>query len=87
MAKVVIPPQLRDLTGGASEVEVSGANVRQVIASLEERFPGIGARLRDGDSLAPGIAVDVDGEFPGLGLLAPVRPDSEIHFLPAISGG
>lgn len=87
MAKVVIPPLLRELTGGRSEVTAEGKNVREVIASLDQQFPGLGERLRVGDALARGIAVDVDGQVPGLGLLAPVAPDSEIHFLPAISGG
>lgn len=87
MAKVIIPPLLRNLTAGQVEVEATGKNVREIIASLDEQFPGIADRLRQGDALAPGIAVDIDGVVPGLGLLAHVQPDSEIHFLPAISGG
>jgi hypothetical protein len=35
----------------------------------------------------PGLAVVVDGETSQLGLLAQVREDSEIHFLPALGGG
>jgi hypothetical protein len=29
----------------------------------------------------------VDGEVARLGLLQPVRADSEVHFLPALGGG
>ena len=35
----------------------------------------------------PGIAVIIDGETANLGMLEKVKEDSEIHFLPAISGG
>ena len=38
-----------------------------------------------GDAIAPGLAVSVDGSMTSR-LLA-IRPDSEIHFLPAIGGG
>lgn len=87
MAVVHIPPLLRELTGGNETVQATGRNVDQIITSLDESFPGIGQRLRSGDSLASGIAVDIDGVVPGLGLLAPVKEESEIHFVPAIAGG
>ena len=87
MARVFIPPLLLPVTGGASEIDVEGANVRQVIAALEERFPEIRARLCEGDHLKPGLAVAVDGRLSGVGLLQKVRPESEVHFLPAVGGG
>ena len=87
MATVYIPTLLRDVMGGESQVVVEGGTLRRVIESLDQKFPGIAARLRDGDSIAPGLAVDVDGVFANQGLLTPVGPDSEIHFLPAIGGG
>ena len=61
--------------------------MRQVINDLDRQFPGIKDRLCDGDELRPGIAVAVDTQVATMGLLQPVREDSEIHFLPAISGG
>ena len=87
MAVVFIPAQMRSLSGGVDRVEIEAESVRQVIRALDERFPGIGARLRDGDGLAPGLAVSVDGAFSAKGLYAPVGPTSEVHFLPAIGGG
>lgn len=87
MPRAFIPPLLRPLTGGVSEVEVEGSNVRQVIAALDERFPGIRERLCEGDHLRPGLAVAVDGRMSSVGLLQKVRPESEVHFLPAIGGG
>ena len=87
MARVFIPPLLRPLTGGASEIDVEGSSVRQVIAALDERYPGIGERLCEGDQLRPGLAVAVDGRMSSVGLLQKVQPESEVHFLPAIGGG
>jgi molybdopterin converting factor small subunit len=87
MARVFLPSQMRDLTGGLAEVEVAGGSLRQLIDALEGRFPGFAARvLRDG-KLAPGLAVSIDGEITTRGLLAPVGPESEVHFVAAISGG
>jgi molybdopterin synthase sulfur carrier subunit len=87
MARVFLQPQLRDLTDGVAEVSASGATLRQVIATLDQAYPGIAARLvRDG-GLAAGIAVSIDGVVSTRGMLAPVAADSEIHFLPAIGGG
>ena len=54
---------------------------------LERRYPGVKARLCDAGGLRPGMVVAVDTAVAGLGLLQPVGPDSEVHFLPAIGGG
>jgi molybdopterin synthase sulfur carrier subunit len=87
MALVWIPPLLRDLTGGRESVTASGANVADVLADLERQYPDTRERLCRGEELRPGLAVIVDGQAASLGLLETVKPDSEIHFLPAISGG
>ena len=89
MATVYIPSLLRDLTDGRDSVVVPGASVREVLQRLEATYPGIQARLceGEGDTLRPGVAVAVDGQLTPLGLLAPLGPQSEVHFLPAISGG
>jgi molybdopterin synthase sulfur carrier subunit len=87
MVRVFIPPLLRSATGGLEEVEVAAATVRQVVAALEARFPGVTERLCTGDSLRPGMTVAVDGTVSSLGLLQKVRDGSEIHFLPAVGGG
>lgn len=87
MAIVFIPTLLRASTGGASQLEVEGATVRQVIGNLELLHPGIQSRLVDGGRLRPNISVAIDGEISSLGLLEAVEPNSEIHFLTAIKGG
>ena len=87
MPVVFIPPLLRGLTAGNDRVSVRGSTLRQIVNNLEMIYPGLKERLLDGDDLSAGIAVSVDGEFTRLGLLQPIAPDSEVHFLPAISGG
>jgi len=87
MVTVFIPPLLRDSAGGIDHVEVSATTVRQVVAALEARFPGIRDRLCAGDELRPGLAVAVSGTVSSLGLLQKVPDGSEVHFLPAIGGG
>jgi molybdopterin synthase sulfur carrier subunit len=87
MPRVFIPPQMRDLTAGESEVTVDGATLRQVFAALDARFPGLGARLHDSERFASGLAVAIDGVVTSRGLLTRVGPQSEVHFLPAIGGG
>lgn len=87
MATVHIPTQLRSLTAGADRVEAAGENLRQVVAALEAAHPGLAARLLKDGALSPGLAASIDGSFSNRGLLAKVRPESDIYFLPAIGGG
>jgi molybdopterin synthase sulfur carrier subunit len=87
MPTVHIPPQMRDLTGGRSELSAEGRTLRQVIADLEAQCPGIAARLVAEDRILPGLAVSIDGVVTSRGLLARLEPTSQIHFLPAFGGG
>lgn len=87
MARVWIPSLLRDLTGGISEMTVPGQTIREVIDSLEARFPGLRERLCEQEHIRPNIAVVVDGIRSNQGLRERLGEDSEVHFVPAISGG
>jgi sulfur-carrier protein len=87
MAVVWIPALLQGLSGGEEKITVSGATVGQIIDQLEARFPGIKARLVDGQALRPHIAVAIDGDVSPEGLEQDVQESSEIHFIPALSGG
>jgi molybdopterin synthase sulfur carrier subunit len=87
MARVWIPSLLRDLTGGREQIQVPGGTVREVVDQLDQLFPGIRLRLCDANGLRPGIAVAVDTQVCRAGLVQAVTEDSEIHFLPAVSGG
>lgn len=87
MARIFIPPTLRPLTGGLTEVAVTGATVREAIDQLEAAYPGTKAQLCKDDHLRPGLMVAVDSSVASSGLRHPLLPDSEVHFLPAIGGG
>jgi molybdopterin synthase sulfur carrier subunit len=84
---VYIPALLQALTGGRAAIEVEGGTVHEVIANLDRLWPGIGERLVEGGRLRPNISVAVDGEISPIGLLEPVAPASEVHFVAAIKGG
>jgi molybdopterin synthase sulfur carrier subunit len=86
VAIVFIPAQLQDLTGGLDQVELDASSLREVIARLEQRFPGTRDRLCDDDGLSPALQVSVDHVMTRR-LRAEVGPDSEVHFLPSIGGG
>ena len=75
------------MTGGLAEIDVPGATVREIIDQLEARHPGLRDRLVEDGRLRPNIAVVVDGANGRQGLRQPVSESSEVHFVPAISGG
>lgn len=87
MATVYIPTMLLPVTGGVKQTQVSASNVRQVINELEEQFPGIKDRLTEDNQVRSNLAVSIDGEIARMGLMERVRENSEVHFVPAISGG
>ena len=78
---MVLPRSLQPRFGGAAELHVEARNVRELIAALDRRAPGFAEEV-DGR-----MAVAIDGEIISDPLLEPVGPDSEVHFLPRISGG
>lgn len=88
MATVWIPSLLQALTGGAHTVTVPGRTLRQVINNLDAQFPGLKDRLVDDEGgLVPEIAAAIDGDTEHLGMIQPLDEDSEIQFIPAVSGG
>lgn len=90
MPNIRVPSSLRSLTGGASEVTTAAATVRDAIADLDRRHPGIGARILDGSgALKPFIRIFVASEDIGglTGLDTPVGERDEIEIIPAIAGG
>ena len=87
MVTVYVPTMLLPLTGGVKQVPVAAVNVLQVINALEELYPGIKERLVEDNQLRPSLSVAIDGEIARMGLLERVGENSEVHFVPAISGG
>ncbi len=87
---VKIPTQLRSAAGGATEAELEGATVRDVLDSLYDRFEGLGERLADEDgSLRRFVNVYLGGEDIRFldGLDTPVDDGAELTILPAVAGG
>jgi len=78
---------MRKLTDGRDRVTVSGKNLREAIADLDRQFPGIASQLIDDGDIKAAIAVSIDGEVGTNGVLDTIRENSEIHFMPQISGG
>ena len=87
MPVIWIPALLRDLTGGQEQVAVPGDTLGQVFDELDILHPGIKARLIHDDQLRPDFSIIVNGTVSHLRLRQPLSEDSEIHLLPAISGG
>lgn len=87
MAVVWIPSLLRGMTGGLAQIEIEATSVRELIDQLEARHPGIKDRLVAEDRLRPNIALVIDGVNSKQGLRQPLAADSEVHFVPAMSGG
>ena len=87
MPIVVIPSLMRDLAPGVEQVIVPGASVRQVIEQLELRYPGLRERLCQGERLRPNIAVVVDGTISQQRMNHPLKENSLVRFIPALSGG
>ena len=81
MAHVSLIGNLKQFTGGVTEVELDAGNVRQLFRQLGERFPELAPHLEDG------LAVAIDGQIYQDALLEPIAPDSEVHILPQIAGG
>jgi molybdopterin converting factor small subunit len=67
-------------------VEAEGANVAEVIDALDRRIPGLRNRLVDaGPIIRTHINVFVGGRRATLQTIVP--PGSEVHVIPAVSGG
>jgi molybdopterin converting factor small subunit len=78
---------MQNLCDGEQKLVIEGTNLRQVIDNLDSQYTGFKDRLVNDGKLKPNISVAVDGEITPLGMIQKVATDSEIHFLPAISGG
>lgn len=87
---VRIPTTLRTLTGGASEVEIEGAKVSEVLANLEAAHPGFASRiLDDSGALRRFVNVfvaDEDVRFMD-GLDTAVADGNTVSIIPAVAGG
>ena len=88
----MIPGQLRELAGNRPEVriDVPPGPLSGALARLWAECPGVRDRvITELGRVRPHINIFVDGENirDAAGLETPVRADSEVFILPAVSGG
>ena len=85
--KVRIPDPLRSYTQHAKVVDADGATVGDVLADLDERFPGIRFRMVDEqNAIRKHMKVFVNDESVR-DLATPLRPGDEVTIMQALSGG
>ncbi len=87
---VRIPSPLQKLTKNQEEVKAEGANVKEVIDSLEKQFPGIKARICDEKgNIRKFVNIYVNEE--DVRFLqrdkTTVKAGDEVSIIPAIAGG
>ena len=90
MPSVRIPTPLRKLTADKDEVNVSAANVGQLIDAMESRFPGIKNRLCDeSGNVRRFINLYVNNEDIRFlnGKETALKEDDIVSIIPAIAGG
>jgi len=89
MPSIRVPTALRSLTGGASDIEVTAATVRDAIAGLDRRHPAFAAKLLDKGAVKPFIRIFVGpDDIGGLsGLETKLSERDEVAIVPAIAGG
>jgi sulfur-carrier protein len=87
---VKIPTQLRAAAEGATEAQLDGATVQDVLDGLFDRFGELRERISDEDgSLRRFVNVYLSGEDIRFldGLKTPVADGAELTILPAVAGG
>jgi sulfur-carrier protein len=86
---VKIPTQLRAATGGEAEVEVSGANVGEVLDAVFEAHADLRERITQNGDLRRFVNVYVCGEDIRFkqGLETRIEDGDEVTILPAVAGG
>lgn len=88
-ATVVLPYQLRDRCGGARQVVLEGANVRDLIDALDQRWPGMKFSIcSETGALRPFVNVFVGQEDIRYlaGLETPVAGET-VHIIHSVAGG
>jgi molybdopterin synthase sulfur carrier subunit len=77
---------LKELAGGASDVQVEGTTVGELLAALERAHPALAGWILDEQgAIRRHVNVFVNGTHSGEE--TPLAPDDRVHVLPAITGG
>jgi molybdopterin converting factor small subunit len=80
MAIVHLPSGWAQHTGGIEQIAIDARRVDELLAVLAARFPGLNTHLEQS-------AIAIDGQIYHQARYEALRPDSEVHLLPAVSGG
>ena len=85
--KVHIPSALQSYTTQQREVPASGDTLADVLASLDQRFPGIRFRIIDEqDRFRPHIRIFVN-DLQASHLQVSIGTDDQVYIVCALSGG
>ena len=90
MATVRIPSPLRRYTNNQSKVQSNGADIAELIDSLENQYPGVKSRLCDeSGQIKRYVNIFVNGEEIRTlqGQNTPVEEKDEVSIIPAMAGG
>jgi molybdopterin converting factor small subunit len=71
----------RRYTGGVTEFAIEAKTLRGVIKAMDTLYPGLGETLEEETTVA------IDGEIHEVGYFQPLKPGSEVFFIPKIEGG
>ena len=81
MLQVDLSFDLQQFSSGLESLEVEASNIRELLAQLDARFPGLGAKIEKD------MAVTINGVIYQDALIEPIDDGSEIYFIPRIGGG
>jgi MoaD family protein len=86
---VKIPTQLREMTGGSSELNAEGSTVQEILDAVFADYPALKDRLVDENGLRRFVNLYVGGEDVRFldGLQTAVEDGGELTVLPAVAGG
>jgi sulfur-carrier protein len=87
---VRIPSGLRSLTDGKSVVEAQGRTVAEVMANLEDRFPGLRGRVCGDDACQQRLVnIYLQGEDIKYlsGMETELQDGNQLMLIPAAAGG
>jgi hypothetical protein len=71
----------RRYTEGVREFEIEARNLRGVIKAMDQLYPGLGRHLEEETTVA------IDGELHETAYFQPLKPGSEVFFIPKLEGG
>lgn len=81
MIRVTGTADLAEFTGGPVTFELEAASVRELIETLDARYPGLG------DFVDKRMAIAIDGVIHQDTWFTPLTDGSEVYFFPKIGGG